>query len=171
MRYSGDRDEMPDGGRTVRERLAARGSHSYRTDAAIPAFPDDKPLIVFDGVCVLCTSFAQFVARRDREGQFRLTAVQSPLGQALFRHYGLDTVNYETNLLIADGRVFGKMDAFAGIMRRLGWPWRSAAVLALLPLPLADWLYDRIARNRYRLFGRREVCVVPDQSWRERVID
>lgn len=156
---------------SVRARLAARGDHSYRTDPAVPAFPDDKPLIVFDGVCVLCTGFAQFVARHDPEQRFRLTAAQSSLGQALFRHYGLDPVNYETNLLIAEGRVFGKMDAFAGIMRHLGGPWRMAAVLAMLPAPLADWLYDRIAQNRYRLFGRSDVCVVPDQSWRGRVID
>lgn len=124
----------------VRARLAAAALYSYRNDPAVPAFPDDKPLIVFDGVCVLCTSFARFVARRDTAHQFRFTAAQSPLGEALFRHYGLDPVNYETNLLIADGRVFGKMDAFAGIMRRLGGLWRWTGLLASLPAPLADGL-------------------------------
>lgn len=75
---------------------------------------------MFDGVCVLCSGFARFVAARNPDGRFRFTAAQSPLGQALFRHFGLDPVNYETNLLIADGRAFAKMDAFVEIMRRLG---------------------------------------------------
>ncbi len=155
----------------VRTRLRAAAPFSYRHDPAVPRFPDNKPLIVFDGVCVLCTGFARFVARRDTAHQFRFTAAQSPLGQALFRHYELDPVNYETNLLIAEGRVFGKMDAFAGIMRRLGGLWRWTGLLAFLPAPLADGLYDRIARNRYRLFGRRDQCVVPGPEWRDRVLD
>ena len=156
---------------TVRQQLEAHAAYSYRRDPAVPAFPDDKPVIVFDGVCVLCTGFARFVARRDRRLQFRFTAAQSRLGTALFRHYGLDPVNYETNLLIADGRAFGKMDAFAGIMRRLGGIWRVGGLADRVPVPFGEACYDRIARNRYRLFGRRETCVVPDQTWRARLLD
>ena len=137
----------------------------------MPAFPDARPLIVFDGVCVLCSGFARFVATRDRQGRILFTAAQSPLGQGLFRHLGLDTVNYETNLLIADGRVFAKMAAFSGIMARLGNPWRLGAAIDALPAGLADGLYDRIARNRYRLFGQREACIMPDAAWRGRVIE
>lgn len=152
-------------------RLATLPAYSYRADPAVPPFADDKPVIVFDGVCVLCSSFARFVARHDRARVFRFTAAQSRLGQALFRHYGLDPVDFETNLLLAEGRAYGKLQAFAGIMRRLGGPWRLLALAGKVPPRLGDWLYDRIARNRYRLFGRTETCMMPDASWRDRVID
>ncbi len=151
-------------------RLSDAAPYSYRADAAVPAFPDDRPLIVFDGVCVLCSGFARFIARRDRRKLFRFTAAQSPLGQALFRHYGLDAVNYETNLLVVDGRAFGKLQACSGIMQRLGGVWRLAGVVRALPAGLGNWAYDRVARNRYRLFGRTEDCVVPDANWRDRLI-
>lgn len=154
----------------VGNRLGAFAPYSFRDDPAVPSFADDRPLIVFDGVCVLCSGFGRFVARHDRHRQFRFTAAQSALGTALFRHYGLDAVNYETNLLIADGKAFGKLAAFAGIMERLGWPWSLLRIADLLPAGPGDWLYDRIARNRYRLFGRTDVCLQPDASWRDRVI-
>ena len=153
------------------ERLSRFTPYSYRSDPAVPAFADDKAIIVFDGVCAFCSGFVRFVAQRDRRRQFRFIPAQSRLGTALFRHYGLDPVNYETNLLIADGRVSAKMAAFAGIMSRLGGVWRLAAGLGWLPARLGDRGYDTIARNRYRLFGRYEQCMVPDASWRDRVIE
>jgi predicted DCC family thiol-disulfide oxidoreductase YuxK len=152
------------------DRLALKEPYSYRRDPAVPPFADDKPLIVFDGVCVLCSGFAQMVARRDRNGTFRFTAAQSPLGAALFTHYGLDPVNFETNLLIENGVAFGKMDAFAGIASRLGGLFHGAGLVRALPQPIADWIYDRIAINRYRLFGRRQACVIAGPHWRERMI-
>jgi len=145
--------------------------YSYRADARVPAFPDDKPLIVFDGVCVLCSGFARFVAKRDASGQFRFTAAQSALGQALFRHYGLDPGDPETFLLLAEGRSYGRSEALVGILARLSGPWRFARPVLGLPRSVRDWVYDRIARNRYRLFGRRSACLRPDASWRERVIE
>lgn len=156
---------------SVRERVAAQRPYGYRSDPRVPAFPDDKPLIVFDGVCVLCSGLVRFVAARDHAATFRFTAAQSRLGIALFQHYGLDPVNYETNLLIADGRASAKMDAFVAIMSQLGGPLSIAALVGHLPNGLNDWLYDRIAMNRYRLLGRRETCIRPDASWRDRVIE
>ena len=153
------------------EWLGRLAPYSYRGDPAVPAFPDDRPVIVFDGVCALCSSFARFVAARDRDQNFRFIAAQSALGMALFRHYGLDPVNYETNLLIANGRVSAKMDAFGAIMTRLGGVWRLGIVLGWLPGRLSDRLYETIARNRYALFGRTEQCIRPDASWRDRVIE
>lgn len=78
-------------------------AHSYRSDPAVPSFPDDRPLIVFDGVCVLCSGFVRFVLRHDGKNQFRFAAVQSITGDALYRHYGLATTPWDTNLLIAEG--------------------------------------------------------------------
>lgn len=144
--------------------------YSYRDDPGVPAFDDGKPLIVFDAVCVLCGGFAKFVLRHDRRGLFNLASAQSGLGQGLYRHYGLDPENYETNLVLIDGRVFGKMDAVIEVAARLGWPWRAAFLLKALPRPLADWLYDRVATNRYQLFGKRETCMTPPPGYAERFL-
>ena len=137
----------------------------------MPAFPDDKVLVVFDGVCVLCSGFAKFILKRDRAFAFRMTTAQSPLGQALYRHYGLDTEEFETNLVIAGGRAYAKLDSVAVAGARLGGAWRMLAVLRLLPRPLADWLYDRVAQNRYALFGRTDSCMIPPPEWRERFLE
>lgn len=156
---------------SLSRRLAEARPYSYRDDPNVPRFPDDKGLIVFDGVCVLCTGFARFVLKRDRNFAFCLTTAQSPLGQALFRHYGLDTNTYETNLVLIDGCVHAKLDTLAAVGQRLGGPWRLLRVLRLVPRPLADWLYDRVAQNRYRLFGRTEACMMPPPAWRTRFLE
>ncbi|MDX2156380.1 MAG: DCC1-like thiol-disulfide oxidoreductase family protein [Hyphomicrobiaceae bacterium] len=156
---------------SIQERLARLPAYAWRSDPAVPPFPDDRPLIVFDGVCVLCSGFARFVAARDRAGAFRFTAAQSPLGQGLYRHFGLDPVNYETNLLLAEGRAFAKLSAFAEIVSRLGWPWQAGAVVGLVPAWLGDSLYDPIARSRYRIFGQASTCHRPDATWRRRMIE
>ena len=155
---------------SVSRRLAAAPAYSYRADPAVPAFPDDKVLVVFDGVCVLCSGFAKFILKRDSAFAFRMTTAQSPLGQALYRHYGLDAETFETNLVIADGRAYAKLDSVAVTGARLGRAWRALTLLRLLPRPLADWLYDRVARNRYALFGRTDSCMIPPPEWRERFI-
>jgi len=152
-------------------RLDALPRYSWREDAAVPTFPDDKPVIVFDGICVLCSGFVRFVVARDPTAQFRFVAAQSPLGAALYRHLGLDPVNYESNLLIADGKVSAKMEAFTGIMWRLGGFWRAACVASLMPGWAADRVYETIARNRYRMFGRHDLCVRADAHWLDRVIE
>lgn len=144
--------------------------YSFRADPTVPIFPDERPLIVFDGVCVLCSGFAQFVISRDTNKDFLLTHAQSDLGQALFQHYGLDTYSFETNLLIDDGLAYGRLEAMGLILRRLGWPWRAAMGLLWLPRPIGRWVYQRIARNRYAMFGRRKECWVPDGELRTRLI-
>jgi predicted DCC family thiol-disulfide oxidoreductase YuxK len=156
--------------RSLSQRLSEAPPYSYRSDPAVPPFADDKALVVFDGVCVLCSRFARFILKRDRDFAFRLTTAQSPLGQALFRHYGLDAQEFQTNLVLADGAVHAKLDTVAIVGERLGGPWRVLWLLRLLPRFLADWVYDRIARNRYALFGRTERCMIPLPEWRYRFV-
>ena len=139
------------------------------SDAA-PALPTPAPLIVFDGVCVLCSGFVQWVIGHDPDGQFRFTTAQGPLGQALIKDLGLDPVRLETILLIEGGVAYGKRAAVIGSATRLGGVWRAAAVLKLLPGFIGDWAYDRIARNRYALFGKRDVCWTPAPHLADRVI-
>jgi len=137
-----------------------------------PNFPHQayEPLIVFDGVCVFCSGFVQLILKLDREKRFRFATAQSPLGGALFREHGLPTDDYDSNLAIIDGAAFTKLDSFVAVMAALGWPWRAAKALLILPRPLRDWLYDRVAKNRYALFGRKDSCDIPSAELRERLI-
>lgn len=127
-------------------------------------------LIVFDGVCVLCNGFVQFILRRDTAGRFQFMTAQSKTGEALYARMGKKSGDYETYFFIADGKVYQKFDAFLAVMERMGWPWRVVMPLGYLPLPVKDWLYDRLARNRYRLFGKRDHCMVPDVDVRSRFV-
>lgn len=147
----------------------ARSTPQHLVDI-LPDELGDQPLIVFDGVCVLCSGFARAIVRLDPAGRFRFATAQSPLGQALFWHFGLPTEVYETNLVLIDGVGYTRLDSFIATMRALGWPWRAAVALNLLPPPLRDWLYERIARNRYALFGRRDSCDIPSPKLRSRLI-
>ena len=87
-----------------------QAQYSYRQDADVPDFADDRPLIVFDGECVFCSAWVQFALKHDKAERYRFLAAQTPLGEALYRHYGLDDRDYETNILIEDGRAFFKSD-------------------------------------------------------------
>lgn len=134
---------------------------------ALADLPDN--LIVFDGICVLCSGFARFVARHDRTVGYRFVDAHSEIGQALYQLYGLDPQKMETNIVIRHGRAYTKMASFTATMKSLGWPWKALMILDLLPRSFADWTYDRIARNRYR-FGRR-ACPLPSEALRERLLD
>ncbi|MCV3206716.1 DCC1-like thiol-disulfide oxidoreductase family protein [Mesorhizobium sp. YC-39] len=135
-----------------------------------PSFDATHPLIVFDGVCVLCSGFVRMVVRLDRKRRFRFATAQSPLGEALFKKHGLRTDSYETNLVLINGAAFTRLESFVAVMAELGWPWRAARVLLILPRPLRGWLYDRIAKNRYALFGRKDSCEIPSAELRGRLI-
>ena len=129
----------------------------------------DHDLIVFDATCIFCSGFARFMARHDRKARFRFVTAQLETGRALYRTYDLDPDLMETNIVIVEGKAHVKMAAFCVAMLAIGWPWRMFAVLGIIPQPLSDWLYDRIARNRY-VFGRRK-CVIPSDELRGRIVD
>lgn len=147
-----------------------RTAWSYRDDPAVPAFPDDRPIIIFDGHCVFCSFWARLVLKYDRRGVFRLLPAQTALGTALYAHYGLDPHNYETNILIENGRARFKADGSIRMTQLLGWPWNLALAFRVLPRVLADGLYDLVAKNRYRLFGRSDVCYIPGGDYSDRVL-
>jgi predicted DCC family thiol-disulfide oxidoreductase YuxK len=144
--------------------------YSYRVDPAVPEFPDDRPVIVFDGYCALCSGWAQFVLRHDPLGKYRLLPAQSPLGRALYIHYGLEPSDYETNILIADGVAWFKSEACIRMAEGLGFPWSLAAFLRILPIAVRDWLYAVLARNRLRLLGKRATCYLPDGRYANRFL-
>ncbi len=158
----------------VADKLASRSAYSYRRDPNVPAFSDEHPVIVYDGVCVLCSRSMRVIARGDRAGRFRFMSAQTLTGQALYRHYGLDPVDFETVLLVDNGRAYGKLDMITQVADQLSGFDRLLSVLRimrLLPGRIQDWCYDLVAGNRYAVFGRSDVCIIPDASWRGRVID
>ncbi|PDT31115.1 DUF393 domain-containing protein [Rhizobium sp. M10] len=146
-----------------------RTAYSYRNDPDVPDFADDQPLIVFDGECVFCSGWVKFALKHDRQRRYRFLAAQTPLGEALYRHYGLNERDYETNILIENGRAFFKSDGTIRMVAGLGFPWSLVKVFRLLPRRLADVLYEFIARNRLKIAGRQS-CMVPTAEQRSRFI-
>jgi salicylate hydroxylase len=130
----------------------------------------EHPLIVFDGICVLCSANARFVLKHDRKRHFRLTTAQGPLGESLYRRFGLAAGDYETMLVVEMGGLLTQSDAAFAIARGLGWPWRAAAAARIVPRPLRDALYRLVARNRFRWFGRRETCWLPSAADSDRIL-
>jgi len=129
----------------------------------------NNDLIVFDGTCIFCSGFARFMVRNDRQARFRFVTAQSEMGRALYQKYDLDADLMETNIVIVNDVPHVKMAAFGAAMTAIGWPWRILAVARFIPQPMSDWLYDRIARNRY-IFGRRK-CVIATDQLRGRMIE
>ena len=143
---------------------------SYRSDPDVPEFPDDNPVLVFDGDCVMCSHSAEFVLARDKEREFRFLAAQSDLGRALFEHFGLNSEDFETFLVLHEGRPYLRSSAALKIAALLGFPWSAFGIFHLVPRVLRDWVYNLIARNRYRLFGRRAQCYLPSPEDAERFL-
>lgn len=128
------------------------------------------PIILFDAECVLCSSNAQFVLTQDKSGQFRLASMQSEVGAALYRKHGMDPRDPISILLIEGDRVCQDSDAVLRIYEALGFPWRLLGVLRVVPAFFRDRVYRWVARNRYRLFGKRATCWVPPPEYRNRFL-
>ncbi|MBV7258309.1 thiol-disulfide oxidoreductase DCC family protein [Erythrobacter crassostreae] len=131
--------------------------------------PDD-PVIVFDGMCVLCSANAQFVLKYDRRQVFRLAAMQDEVGAELMRRAGLDPKDPMSLVVFDSDRIWRDSDAVIRIYDRMGWPWRIARIGSLVPRVVRDPLYHLIARNRYRIFGKRETCWVPTPEQASRIL-
>lgn len=128
------------------------------------------PIVLFDGECLLCSANAQFILERDRKAQFRLASMQSEIGQSLYRRHGMDP-NDPVSLLVVEGdRIRRDSDAVLSIYEKIGFPWNFARVFRIVPAPLRDLVYRFIARNRYRLFGRRDSCWVAPDRYRDRIL-
>jgi predicted DCC family thiol-disulfide oxidoreductase YuxK len=139
-----------------------------RWDPVAAADIDD--LIVFDGDCVLCSRLAHFVHERDAAQRFKFVAIQSEYGRALAARFGIDADNPPTTVAVVDGVAYFKGDAALVVLEKL--PQSAWTPIArTLPSALRDWLYDRIARNRYQIFGRQERCWAGDAALVERVLE
>jgi predicted DCC family thiol-disulfide oxidoreductase YuxK len=134
------------------------------------------PVILYDGVCGLCNRFVQYVLDHDRAGTFRFAALQGDLAAEILRRHGRDPAELSTVVVVLDlgevsERLLIKSSAALYVLKALPGPGRWLAPLGWLPSPLLDFGYDRVAHNRYRVFGREESCRLPHPDERARFLD
>ena len=132
-------------------------------------WPDDD-IILYDGVCVFCSRWIRFIAARDASRRFRFTAIQSDYGSRLAQAFGINPADPDTNAVVHGGVAYFKSDAALTVLSCLpGWRW--VRVLLAVPKPLRNAAYNLVAHNRYRIFGKYEVCFLGDDSFRSRVLE
>jgi predicted DCC family thiol-disulfide oxidoreductase YuxK len=133
--------------------------------------PADGPVVLFDGVCNLCNGFVQFLVPRDPEGTFRFASLQSDVGQELLAERGLPTDDLESLVLIEGDDCYVKSSAVLQIAAHLGGVYGLLPPLRFVPRRVRDQIYDFVAARRYRWFGRKDRCTVPDGDTASRFLD
>ena len=132
-------------------------------------WPDDD-VILFDGVCIFCSRWVRFVVARDTAARFRFTTIQSPYGTRLAQALGIDASDPDTNAVIHGGVPYMKSDGALTVLSLLpGWGWTR--LLFAVPRFIRDGVYNLVAKNRYRIFGKYDTCIVPDAGLRARVME
>jgi len=132
---------------------------------------DNRHIVIFDGVCDFCNGAVNFIIRRDPEGMFSFTPMQSDMAQELMQKHHAIQVGSDTFLLIKNGRLYKQTDAALEIARGLSGFWYLLRAFKILPRPIRDYFYRLFARNRYTLFGKRESCMIPTPDIRDRFIE
>ncbi|MFK7809688.1 MAG: thiol-disulfide oxidoreductase DCC family protein [Saprospiraceae bacterium] len=130
-----------------------------------------NPILLFDGVCNLCNHSVQFVISNDKEGLFRFAALQSDVGRQLLQKHNLSPDDMDTVVLVMNDKAYTRSSAALHVLRRLGMPFSLLSVFLILPKFLRDFVYDFIARNRYKWFGRQESCWMPTPELKSRFLD
>lgn len=145
--------------------------YSYRADPAVPRFDDSHPVIIFDGLCVLCSAGVRWMTARDPRGASRFAAIQSPLPRALYGHYGLDADRFDTFMVLSEGRAHVKWRGLLAAARTMPAPWWQLGEAGrIVPAFIGDIAYDWVQRNRLRWFGKRDSCLTPGEIGASRVM-
>jgi predicted DCC family thiol-disulfide oxidoreductase YuxK len=126
--------------------------------------------VIFDGLCKLCTGSVAFILRHERDQVLRFAPLQSEAGKRLMAEFGIDPSQMNTFVVIADGKAYVRSDAAIRLARFLSGGWRLLGLLRIVPRPVRDYVYDVVARNRYRWFGRRETCMAPAPGLEKRFL-
>lgn len=134
--------------------------------------PKHKKLILFDGVCNLCNSSVQYVINRDKSEQFLFTALQSEVGERILEHYKIDTAKIDSILLYTpEEGINYKSTAALKVGVSLGFPQNLMGVFFIVPTFIRNWVYDFIAKNRYKWYGKKESCMIPTKELKSRFLD
>jgi predicted DCC family thiol-disulfide oxidoreductase YuxK len=129
-----------------------------------PNIQADDCVILFDGVCKLCNAWSNFIIKYDTEQHFKLCSMQSPEGQRILKHFEMPTHHFDTMLYVEGNQYFTKSDACLNMVNKLTFPWRMLYIGKIIPKTIRDWLYNRIALNRYVLFGKYQYCMLPNED-------
>ncbi|PAJ74496.1 thiol-disulfide oxidoreductase [Pseudoalteromonas sp. NBT06-2] len=129
-----------------------------------PNVDENDCVILFDGICKLCNAWCKFIIKYDARQCFKLCSVQSPEGQNILEHFNMPTAHFDTMLYVEGNQYFDKSDAFLNVVNKLGFPWRILYVFKIIPKGIRNWFYDRIALNRYSLFGKYNSCMIPSKE-------
>lgn len=129
------------------------------------------PVIFFDGVCNLCNASVQFIIKRDSRSKYQFASLQSNSAQQRLSRHGVSPIPSESLLLLENGRLLKKSNAVLEIARNLDGLWPLFYIFKVIPQGFRDWLYDKIALSRYRLFGKQQQCMLPDTALKPRFLD
>ena len=129
-----------------------------------------KNIVLFDGVCNLCNGLVRFIIKRDRFGKFKFASLQSDIGQQLLTRFGLAKNEFESFVFIQGDKYYLRSAAALKVLKELGGIWRAFYVFILIPRSIRDFMYNLIAKSRYKIFGKRDVCMVPTPELQERFI-
>jgi predicted DCC family thiol-disulfide oxidoreductase YuxK len=122
----------------------------------------NQKIILFDAQCKLCSAWCNFIISNDANVIFKLCSVQSLKGTLLLTHFGFSTTQYASMVYLQNGKAYTQNHAFFEVVKQLGYPYKLATVFSVLPNTFNNWLYDKIALNRYTLFGKYQYCRVPN---------
>ena len=144
--------------------------------AQVPSAAEGAHLILYDGVCGLCSRLLQFLLKHDHRAVFRFASLQSETGRAIVERCGGDPDELTSFYVLANyrtdhARLFGRSSAALFVVGELGWPWKVAILMRVLPTAILDYAYDVVARSRYRVFGRHEQCLTPRPEFRSRFVE
>ena len=132
---------------------------------------NDKSLILFDGVCNLCNSSVQFIIKRDKKDRFLFSSLQSDAGQQILLQNNRENLNLETILLIEDNQIYDKSTAILKIMRKLSGGYPLLYAFMIVPKFIRDFVYMRVANNRYKWFGKMDACLIPTEDLKMTFLD
>jgi predicted DCC family thiol-disulfide oxidoreductase YuxK len=130
----------------------------------------DKIVVLFDGVCNLCNGAVQFIIKRDRASKFLFASLQSNFGQSQLLKFGLDPSKLHSIIVLDDGKLYERSDAALKIVSRLAQPWPLFAAFRIFPRFFRNWIYDLVAKNRYRIFGKQDSCMIPTPATKARFV-
>jgi predicted DCC family thiol-disulfide oxidoreductase YuxK len=128
-------------------------------------------VILFDGVCNMCNGFVKFVIKQDKKNVFQFASLQSKYGKGLLEQYHFNSVEYDTVILLDGKTIYTRSDATLRILNTLGGFWKVSAAFRIIPGFIRNPIYDLLARNRYKLFGKRETCMVPTPELKAKFLD
>lgn len=129
------------------------------------------PVILFDGVCNLCSSTGQFVIKRDKNNLFRFASLQSDFGQSILKKFNLPADDFNSFILYKAGKIYTKSTGALLVARQLSGGWPLLIVFILIPAFIRDSFYNLIAKNRYSWFGKKETCWVPSAALKNKFLD